>query len=226
MDLWITLRDGRTVPMTGVTAISSIDTVGTATQYVGSSITLGSPNVSVSDTATIRPGSSVYGSGIPTGATVLSITNAGTFVMSANATATIGTVDITVLSVTDADRSLLQVNSGWYRDIFTGTTPLSYSSGDVINLTSLPVPALSAVIYGDTVSITPPSSSGAGKINGSITSNDINATTSDEIAHAPLRGASWLESLWVFTCTVSAETLPLYYRKYDVVGFCNVAPSL
>lgn len=52
---------------------------------------------------------------------------------------------------------------------------------------------------------------------------------SDEVEHAALRQATWLESLWEFTCTTDAvigPTLTLYYRKYDVIGFCNVAPSL
>ena len=52
------------------------------------------------------------------------------------------------------------------------------------------------------------------------------ATTSDELAHEPLRQATWFESLWAFSCTVDTETLVLYYRKYDVIGQCNVAPSL
>lgn len=218
MDIWITLRDGRTVPMTGVTAIASIDTVGTATQYTGAAITSGSPNVTVASTTGIRPGSNVFGAGIPTDATVLSITNATTFVLSASATATIGSQTITVATVTDANRSLLQVNSGWYRDIFTDTTSLSYGISS-----SSSVPASSTLIYGDPVTISPITGSSQGIL---IESADIRASTSDEIAHTPLRGASWLESLWAYTCTVDAETLTLYYRKYDVVGFCNVAPSL
>jgi hypothetical protein len=211
MDIWITLRDGRTAPMTGVTGVTSVDTVGTATEFTGASITSGSPNVTVASTAGIRPGSNVYGSGIPTGATVLSITSATVFVLSANATDTIGSQTITVTTVTDADLKLLTVNSGWYRDIFT---PDGIRLGA---LTSATLDTMTAALVSD-VSITslePPTVEGT-----------ISTSNSDEIGHAALRQATWLESLWCFSCTVESDTLSCYYRKIDVIGWCNVAPSL
>ena len=219
MDLWITLRDGRTTPLTGVSNIASIDTVGTSTEFTGSSITSGSPYVIVGNTDGIRPGSMVFGSGIPTGATVLSITSGTVFVMSANATATIGSLTITVAAVSTADQKLLTVNSGWYRDIFTGSSDIKNA---VLGVGGLVVFGASqtALIYKDPVSM--PLSPGA------FTATPL-ATTSDELAHEPLRQATWYEALWAFTCTTDAivgPTLTLYYRKYDVVGFCNVAPSL
>lgn len=226
MDLWLTLRDGRTAPLTGVTAIASIDTVGTATQFLASSITSGSPNVTVADTTGILPGSMVYGSGIPTGATVLSITSGTVFVMSANATATIGSLTITVTSISTADQKLLTVNSGWYRDIFTADTTLSYSGSSALAGQPTQVPTLSGIIFTDPV-VTPPTYT-TGSIPGGI-EGTVSGTTSDEVNHAALRQATWLESLWAFTCTTDAAigpTLTLYYRKYEVLGFCNSAPSL
>lgn len=224
MDLWISLRDGRTVPMTGVTAVASIDSVGTATTYAGSQITAGSAFVQVSSTASIRPGSTVYGSGIPTGATVLSINTATTFTLSTVATATINPVTLTISTVTDADMKLLTVNSGWYRDIFTETTQLQYGAAGV---TSGVVDAKSAVFYENPVTVTPPTG-GVTPMGISIEA-PVKASTTDQIAHAALRQATWLESLWAFTCTTNAAvgpTLTLYYRKYEVIGFCNSAPSL
>ena len=222
MDLWLTLRDGRTTPITGVTSISSIDTVGTATAYTGSAITSGSPYMQVSSTANIRPGSNVYGSGIPTGATVLAINTATTFTLSAVATATIGSLTLTIATVSDADMKLLTVNSGWYRDIFTETTQLAYSGGTPGN--SFPVDTKSAIIYKDPVTIEGTS----GLLGLNVNATPL-ATTSDQLAHVALRQATWLESLWAFTCTTDAvvgPTLTLYYRKYEVIGFCNSAPSL
>lgn len=226
MDLFLTLRDGRTSPLVGVTSISSIDTAGTATAYPASQITSGSPYVQVSSTANIRPGSNVYGSGIPTGATVLSINTATTFTLSTVATATINPVTLTIATVTDADLKLLTVNSGWYRDIFTETSGLLYSSAPVgtIPAISQTVDAKSALTYSNPVTITPPS--GGSGVNFSAIPS---ATTSDQLAHVALRQATWLESLWAFTCTTDAvvgPTLTLYYRKYEVIGFCNSAPSL
>lgn len=217
MDLWLSMRDGRTVPLTGVTAITSIDTVGTATPFPASSITSGSPNVTVSSTAGIIPGSNVYGSGIPTGATVLSITSGTVFVMSANATATIaGTLTVTVTNLSTADQKLITINSGWYRDQFNNTTTLAYASGtSAISA----VAAQSAIIYNDPVTVT--SSAYSTTIEA-----ELAATTSDELAHVPLRQATWYESLWVFSCTVGSDTLSLYERKYEVLTMGNVAPSL
>lgn len=215
MDLWLTLRDGRTAPLTGVTSIASIDTVGTATAFLASSIASGSPNVTVSDTTGIRPGSMVYGSGIPTGATVISITSGTVFVISANATATIGSLTITVAAVSTADQKLLTVNSGWYRDIFTGSSDIKYAIAGAGGFATFGS-SQTALIYEDPVTL--PSSPGA------LSATPM-ATTSDELAHEPLRQATWFESLWAFSCTVDTETLVLYYRKYDVIGQCNVAPS-
>lgn len=205
MDLWLTLRDGRTAPLTGVTSISSIDTVGTATAFLASAIASGSPNVTVSDTTGIRPGSMVYGSGIPTGATVISITSGTVFVMSTNATATIGSLTITVAVVSTADQKLLTVNSGWYRDIFSSQLQAASVSG--LNSYSGPGTNQDFSIVGNVWAVT-------------------TTLESDEVAHELLRQATWYESLWAFSCTVGAETLVLYYRKYDVIGQCNVAPSL
>lgn len=215
MDIWITLRDGRTAPMTGVTGVTSVDTVGTATEFTGAAITSGSPNVTVASTTGIRPGSNVYGSGIPTGATVLSITSATVFVLSANATDTIGSQTITVTTVTDADLKLLTVNSGWYRDIFTpdgikyGVLGSLYTGFNVPTMTATRV---TSPVY---VSGSPPTMGGT-----------LVASDSDEIGHAALRQATWLEALWCFSCTVGSDTIPCYYRKIDVIGWCNVAPSL
>ena len=221
MDLWLSMRDGRTVPLTGVTAVASIDTVGTATEFLGSSITSGSPDVTVSSTAGIIPGSNVYGPGIPTGATVLSITSGTVFVMSANATATIaGTLTVTVTSLTTADQKLLTINSGWYRDQFDNTTPLSYLSTEVGSSTPVPLNAQSAVTYVDPVTATP-------NAYGSVAfTAPLEASTSDELAHVPLRQATWYESLWAFSCTVGPDTLSLYERKYEVIAIGNVAPTL
>ena len=214
MDLWINLRDGRTEPLTGCTAVRSVDTYGTATQFTLSAITSGSANVTVTSTAGIRPGASVFGSGIPTGATVLSITSGTIFVLSAVATATIASLTLTITVVTDADMKLLTVNSGWYRDIFSSSvtgnlTSVTGAKGDISY--NGPGQALAAI---------------------NVTTLAIGVTVpkqSDEVEHAALRQATWLESLWEFTCTTDAvigPTLALYYRKYDVIGFCNVAPSL
>lgn len=205
MNLWLTLRDGRTAPLEGVSSISSIDTVGTATAFLASAITSGSPNVTVSDTTGIRPGSMVYGSGIPTGATVLSITSGTVFVMSVNATATIGSLTITVAAVSTADQKLLTVNSGWYRDIFSSQIQAASIAG--VNSYTGPGTNQDFSIAGTTWAVT-------------------TTLESDEVAHENLRQATWYESLWAFSCTVGAETLVLYYRKYDVIGQCNVAPSL
>lgn len=226
MDLWLTLRDGRTAPLVGVESIASIDTVGTSTLFTGASISSGSPNVTVSSTSGILPGSMVFGAGVPTGATVLSITSGTVFVMSANATASIGSLTVTVTAISDADLKLLTVNSGWYRDIFSADTNLAYSSGTPLNGTTLQVPTVSGITFTNPV-VTPPSYS-TGSIPGSVIGT-LSSTTSDELAHAALRQATWYEALWAFTCTTDAvvgPTLTLYYRKYDVVGFCNVAPSL
>lgn len=224
MDIWITLSDGRTAPMTGVTGVTSVDTAGTATQFTGADITSGSPSVTVASTSGIRPGSSVYGSGIPTGATVLSITSATVFVLSADATDTIGSQTITVVTVTDADLKLLTVNSGWYRDIFTpdGIKYGAYTAGNdfqtmtAVRVTSPVYSPGSAPVY------TPVYSPGSPPtLGGTLVASD-----SDEIAHATLRQATWLEALWCFSCTVGTDTLQCYYRKIDVIGWCNVAPSL
>lgn len=226
MDLWLTLRDGRTTPLTGVTDIASIDTVGTSTQFTGASITSGSKFVIVGSTAGIRPGSMVFGSGIPAGATVAEINTSTVFTLSVVATATIGSLTVTVIIISDADLKLLTVNSGWYRDIFSADTILSYSSGSPLNGTALQVPTVSGITFTNPA-VTPPSYS-SGSIPGSVTGT-LASTTSDEVAHAALRQATWYEALWAFTCTtdtVVGPTLTLYYRKYDVVGFCNVAPSL
>lgn len=225
MDLWITLRDGRTTPLTGVSAISSIDTVGTSTQFTGSSISSGSPSVIVGNTAGIRPGSMVFGSGIPAGATVAEVNTATVFTLSTVATATIGSVTITVVGVTtdDADLKLLTVNSGWYRDIFSASTTLVYQGASTLDITPMQVPTSSAITFTKPV-VTPPHY----PIHGGVTGT-LGSTTSDEVNHAALRQATWYESLWAFTCTTDAivgPTLTLYYRKYDVIGFCNVAPSL
>ena len=214
MDIWITLRDGRTAPMTGVTGVTSVDTVGTATQFTGASITSGSPNVTVASTTGIRPGSNVYGSGIPTGATVLSITSATVFVLSADATDTIGSQTITVTTVTDADLKLLTVNSGWYRDIFT-PDGIGYGRWDAlvdVRLQTMTAALVSNPTY--TTGVTT-------EVGGTLS-----ASNSDEIGHAALRQATWLEALWCFSCTVGSDTIPCYYRKIDVIGWCNVAPSL
>ena len=228
MDLWITLRDGRTTPLTGVSAISSIDTVGTSTQFTGSSISSGSPSVIVGNTAGIRPGSMVFGSGIPAGATVAEVNTATVFTLSTVATATIGSVTITIVGVTtdDADLKLLTVNSGWYRDIFSASTTLVYPGSSSLAIPPVQVPTSSAITFTKPV-VTPPSYT-SGTILGGVTGT-LGSTTSDEVNHAALRQATWYESLWAFTCTTDAivgPTLTLYYRKYDVVGFCNVAPSL
>lgn len=220
MDLWITLRDGRTAPLAGVTAVRSIDAAGTATSYPGSSITSGSAFVQVTSTAGIRPGSQVFGSGIPTGATVIAINTATTFTLSSVATATINPVTLTILMVTDATLSLLTINSGWYRDIFT-PKGISISSASNAFGTNGTVLTMTATTASD---ITLNSATGVG-VPGYV-GGDPTPANSDEIIHAPLRRASWLEALWAFDCTVDADTLTLYYRKYEVVGFCNVAPSL
>lgn len=223
MDLWITLRDGRTTPLTGVTNIASVDTVGTSTQFTGSSITSGSPYVIVGNTDGIRPGSMVFGSGIPAGATVAEVNTATVFTLSTVATATIGSVTITIVGVTtdEADLKLLTVNSGWYRDIFSASTTLVYPGSSSFAVPPLQVPTSSAITFTKPV-VTPPSYTGG-------VTGTLGSTTSDEVNHAPLRQATWYEALWAFTCTTDAvvgPTLTLYYRKYDVVGFCNVAPSL
>lgn len=214
--------------MTGVSAISSIDTVGTSTQFTGSSITSGSPYVIVGNTAGIRPGSMVFGSGIPAGATVAEVNTATVFTLSTVATATIGSLTVTVVGVTtdDADLKLLTVNSGWYRDIFSASTTLEYPGPPPITTQPLQVLTSSAITFTKPV-VTPPYHSG-GTIPGGVTGT-LGSTTSDEVNHAALRQATWYEALWAFTCTTDAivgPTLTLYYRKYDVVGFCNVAPSL
>lgn len=214
MDIWITLSDGRTAPMTGVTGVTSVDTVGTATQFTGAAITSGSPNVTVASTSGIRPGSNVYGSGIPTGATVLSVTSATVFVLSANATDTIGSQTITVATVTDADLKLLTVNSGWYRDIFT-PDGIKYGELGLITGNSVQTMTAARVTSPAYTSGSPPTMGGT-----------LVASDSDEIAHATLRQATWLEALWCFSCTVGSDTLQCYYRKIDVIGWCNVAPSL
>ncbi len=214
MDIWITLSDGRTAPMTGVTGVTSVDTAGTATQFTGAAITSGSPSVTVASTSGIRPGSSVYGSGIPTGATVLSITSATVFVLSANATDTIGSQTITVVTVTDADLKLLTVNSGWYRDIFT-PDGIKYGEMGLIagnSFRTMTAARVTSPVYSPG---SPPTMGGT-----------LVASDSDEIAHATLRQATWLEALWCFSCTVGTDTLQCYYRKIDVIGWCNVAPSL
>lgn len=215
MDIWITLSDGRTAPMTGVTGVTSVDTVGTATQFTGAAITSGSPNVTVDSTTGIRPGSNVYGSGIPTGATVLSITSATVFVLSANATDTIGSQTITVTTVTDADLKLLTVNSGWYRDIFT---PDGIRYGLLNNFfADVRVQTMTAALVSNPTYTTEPQT---------FLGGTLSASNSDEIGHAALRQATWLEALWCFSCTVGTDTLQCYYRKIDVIGWCNVAPSL
>lgn len=214
MDLWINLRDGRTEPLTGCTAVRSVDTYGTATQFTLSAITSGSANVNVTSTATIRPGASVFGSGIPTGATVLEITSATVFVLSAVATATIGSVTLTITAVTDADMKLLTINSGWYRDIFSSNATNTYDS-------SPKAAGASPNSYTGPGVVSQMTSSTSGAVL-DITISD----QSDEVEHVALRQCTWLESLWAFECTVEASTLTLYYRKYDVVGMCNVAPSL
>jgi hypothetical protein len=207
--------------MAGVTAIASIDTVGTATSFPSSSITSGSANVTVSSTAGITPGSGVLGSGIPTGATVVSITSATVFVMSANATATItSAVTITTKTLSTADQKLITVNSGWYRDQFNNVTQLSYAAPSGVGGSSS-ILAQSAVIYDNPVTIVPATVTTAFGVEAAV-----KATTSDELAHEPLRQATWYESLWAFTCTVNASTLTLYYRKYEILGFCNTEPSL
>lgn len=206
--------------MTGVTAVSSVDTVGTATQFTGASITSGSANVTVSSTAGIRPGANVYGSGIPTGATVLSITSATVFVISANATDTIGSLTITIATVTDADLKLLTVNSGWYRDIYT-PQPITLSAFSTSAMATMPT--VTSILAEEPITgPNPHSSSYPGVVIGATTK----PTNSDEMAHAALRQATWFEALWCFSCTVDAETLTCYYRKIDVIGWCNVAPSL
>lgn len=216
--------------MTGVSAISSIDTVGTSTQFTGSSITSGTPYVIVGNTDGIRPGSMVFGSGIPAGATVAEVNTATVFTLSTVATATIGSVTITIVGVTtdEADLKLLTVNSGWYRDIFSASTTLVYPGSSPFAVPSTQVPTSSAITFTKPV-VTPPSYAGiSGAILGGVTGT-LGSTTSDEVNHAPLRQATWYEALWAFTCTTDAivgPTLTLYYRKYDVVGFCNVAPSL
>lgn len=225
MDLWITLRDGRTTPLTGVSNIASIDTVGTSTEFTGSSISSGSPSVIVGNTAGIRPGSMVFGSGIPAGATVAEVKTATVFTLSTVATATIGSVTITVVGVTtdEADLKLLTVNSGWYRDIFSASTTLLYPGASTIDQVPMQVPTSSAITFTKPVA-TPASYPIQGGITGTLS-----GTTSDEVAHAALRQATWYEALWAFECTTDAvigPTLTLYYRKYDVIGFCNVAPSL
>jgi len=214
--------------MTGVSAISSIDTVGTSTQFTGSSITSGSPYVIVGNTDGIRPGSMVFGSGIPAGATVAEVNTATVFTLSTVATATIGSVTITIVGVTtdEADLKLLTVNSGWYRDIFSASTMLMYPGSSVLTPSALQVPTSSGIIFTDPT-VTPPTYS-SGAIPGAI-KGTLSSTTSDETAHAALRQATWYEALWAFTCTTDAvigPTLTLYYKKYDVVGFCNSAPSL
>ena len=214
MDLFITLRDGRTTPMSGVTAVRSIDTAGTATQHTLSAITNGSANVTVTSTANIRPGASVFGSGIPNGATVTTVTSGTVFVLSVNATATIASLTLTITAVTDADMKLLTINSGWYRDIFSSN--ISNGSGGSDNAYNGPGVA-SLLNVGQGVAPTD-----------SLVTATI-AKQSDEVDHVTLRQATWLESLWAFDCTTDAvlgPTLTLYYRKYDVIGFCNVAPSL
>jgi len=223
MDLFITLRDGRTTPMSGVTAVRSIDTAGTATQHTLSAITNGSANVTVTSTATIRPGASVFGSGIPTGATVTAITSGTVFVMSAVATATIASLTLTITAVTDADMKLLKIDSGWYRDIFSSniTSASVVYSGPGVNSS-----VTSNSVTTNTGTIGPPTPS---IVDVDTTGTVTTGKQSDEVDHADLRQATWLESLWAFDCTTDAvlgPTLTLYYRKYDVIGFCNVAPSL
>lgn len=215
MDLWLTLRDGRTAPLTGVGSITSIDTVGSTTQLLASAITSGSANVTVSSTTGIRPGALVYGSGIPTGATVLSITSGTVFVMSANATATIGSLTVTVATVSDADQKLLTINSGWYRDIFSSNATNTYDGSPK---------AAGASPY----SYTGPgvvSKMQAGGVPIGVSLDITISSQSDEVEHVALRQCTWKESLWAFECTVGAETMTLYFRKYEVVGMCNVAPS-
>lgn len=216
MDIWITLSDGRTAPMTGVTGVTSVDTAGTATQFTGAAITSGSPSVTVASTSGIRPGSSVYGSGIPTGATVLSITSATVFVLSADATDTIGSQTITVVTVTDADLKLLTVNSGWYRDIFTPDGIKYGELGPIAgnSFRTMTAARVTSPVYAD------------GGVHAPTMGGTLVASDSDEIAHATLRQATWLEALWCFSCTVGTDTLQCYYRKIDVIGWCNVAPSL
>ena len=214
MDLWINLRDGRTEPLTGCTAVRSVDTYGTATQFTLSAITSGNANVTVTSTTGIRPGASVFGSGIPTGATVTAITSGTVFVMSAAATATIASLTLTITAVTDADMKLLTINSGWYRDIFSSSINCTYEAvGAQVAMNSYNGP-------GQALATT---NSPTGVVVVTVPKQ------SDEVEHAALRQATWLESLWAFDCTTDAvlgPTLTLYYRKYDVIGFCNVAPSL
>lgn len=228
MDLWISLRDGRTAPLTGVTSIASVDTVGTSIPLAASAITNGSPYVVVSSTAGIRPGSMVFGSGIPTGATVLEVNTSTVFTLSSVATATIGSLTVTVVGVTtnDADLKLLTVNSGWYRDIFSARTTLVYPGSSSLAIPPVQVPTVSGITFTNPV-VAPPSYS-SGTILGGVTGT-LSGTTSDEVAHKALRQATWYEALWAFECTTDAvvgPTLTLYYKKYDVIGFCNSAPSL
>jgi autotransporter-associated beta strand protein len=80
-------------PITGSTSLVKSGT-GTLTLNVpqhtltNSTITSGSPTVTVTSTANLLPGMTVTGTGIPTGATILALFNATTLTLSQNATAT------------------------------------------------------------------------------------------------------------------------------------------
>ena len=110
---------------------------------------------------------------------------------------------------------LLTINSGWYRDIFSSSNSIFTAPG---------------LISGNGSTVTATNVIGPPVVDTTVSASTFTISEqSDEVAHEDLRQATWLESLWAFDCTTDAvlgPTLTLYYRKYDVIGFCNVAPSL
>lgn len=212
MDLWIYLRNGTVAPITGCTAVASIDLVGTSVSLAVTA-TISTVLLTVSSTTGIVVGMRVSGVGIPELTTVVGVPSATTVTISNPVSAGIAGAFVSFVGPSVADQKLLSQNSGVYRDLFSTDLAVTIAGVGTSSTISGSLPGMGVLTE---------TNPGGVALTGTPTLTE----ESDVVAHIPPRQINWYEALWQFTCTVTEETITMDFLKKDVIGWGNVEPDL
>jgi hypothetical protein len=243
MDLFIYLKSGIVAPITGCTAVASIDAVGTSIATTATATAAADPFdpeidphlLTVASNTGIVIGMYVYGVSIPPLTTVVGVSGSTKVIISNPVTANIGAqgtpLNVAFIGPSAADMKMLAQNSGTYRDLFSfvlnSSAGAAWSSGE----SNGGGPILPSAAFSSSAenggSVQSP-----GAVNPLTFSNKGVPVTfetdesSDELQHVPPRRLSWVEALWSFSCTVDSETVAMSFLKREVLGWGNVQPDV
>ena len=197
---------------------------GTKTAYASATGNAGTGVVTITG-ATLADGMQVTftsltgGSGVAVGIPYFAINSSGStckLALTEGGSAVALGTNITAASVIVTAQQM-RVWSAEFRDVFTGSSTLQYAAAGA---TTGLVPVSTGIVFDGTLTVTPPTG-GVTPTGMSIAPSTAPfGSTSDEVAHKPLRQTFLNRSFWLFDRGVSATPryLPAEYMEGDIIA--------